>query len=193
MPCLLLKRVKKKAMMAGLYIGDFILKKNHIFKRSGTLIVLLVLTGLLFSSCRTRYGSFTVISTNNVDWSRAAEFQRVPGKVEGVDKLYIIVIVPTKFNLSLEEAVADALKKVPGAVALVNAALYGERFYIPWVYGTQQFVVTGQALVDPQLAGEPSATGYIALTPDGKGGYLREDISRGEYLAMAAEAEAALN
>jgi len=38
---------------------------------------------------------FTIISTKNIDLSRGAEFIRSDKRVEGEDKKYIIIIIPT--------------------------------------------------------------------------------------------------
>lgn len=147
-------------------------------------MVLTVLAVLGASSCKTRFGSFTVISTKNIDWSRAGEFERARGKVQGEDVLKIIIIFPSKYALSLEEAVDNALEKVPGAVALVNATLYADQMIVPGIYGRQRYVVTGTALVDPQLAQGPSPTGYLVLSSDGAGGFERREVDRADFDAL---------
>jgi len=107
---------------------------------------------ILFTSCVSRLGAFTVISTKNIDWSRAAEYQRSNKRVEGDDICHIIIFVPTKMNITIEDAVDEALEKVPGAVALVDAVLRSRMFYIPFIYGQEGYVVEGSVLIDPKLA-----------------------------------------
>lgn len=112
----------------------------------------LILSLNLLTSCVSRLGAFTVISTKNIDWSRAAEYQRSSKRVDGEDVCHIIIFIPTKMNITIEDAVDDALGKVPGAVALVDAVLRSKFFYIPYIYGQQAYIVEGSVLIDPKLA-----------------------------------------
>jgi len=102
------------------------------------------------SSCTTRLMDFTIISTKNVDLSRAGSFKRNSTRVTGEDKKRIIVIIPTGVP-SAKEAVDRAIESVPGGVALVDGVLTQEFFYIPYIYGEQKFVVEGTVLIDPAL------------------------------------------
>lgn len=116
------------------------------------LLVLAVLVAVMCTSCVSRLGAFTVISTKNIDWSRASEYQRSSKRVDGSDVCHIIVFVPTQFNVTIEDAVDEALESVPGAVALIDAVLRERFFYIPYVYGQQAYIVEGSVLIDPKLA-----------------------------------------
>lgn len=116
------------------------------------IIATLIVSLSLFTSCVSRLGAFTVISTKNIDWSRAAEYQRNNKRVDGEDICHIIIFIPTKMNITIEDAVDQALEKVPGAVALVDAVLRSKFFYIPYIYGQQAYIVEGSVLIDPKLA-----------------------------------------
>ena len=107
---------------------------------------------LLLSSCVSRLGSFTFISTKNIDWSRADEFQIYNSRVKGKDICHIIIIVPTKFDITIEDAVDDALSKVPGGIALIDAVLREHFFGFPLLYYQEGFVIEGSVLIDPKLA-----------------------------------------
>ncbi len=80
-----------------------------------TLLVALLVLSL--AGCATRIGDFTVISTQNVDFSKLAQVDlSTSQKIEGED-------IKTFGQPSLEEAIDDALEKGGGNV-LVNASLY---------------------------------------------------------------------
>jgi hypothetical protein len=124
----------------------------------------------LAAGCVTRLGSFTVLSTKNIDWSRAAAFQRMNERVTGEDMYHIIVIIPTKGNASIEEAVDQAIESVPGGVALIDVVVSNKYFYIPYIYGKSGYVVEGTVLIDPQLALDDSGEQkfYTSFTEDGE-------------------------
>ena len=106
---------------------------------------------LLFMSCVSRLGAFTVISTKNIDWSRAAEYQRYNTRVKGKDICHIIIFVPTKFTITIEDAVDDALSKVPGGIALIDAVLREHFIGFPLLYYQEGYVIEGSVLIDPKL------------------------------------------
>ena len=113
---------------------------------------LLLLVTLVMTGCVSRLGAFTVISTKNIDWSRSAQFVRSSQRVEGEDSYHIIIFIPTKMNITIEDAVNSALNQIPGGIALVDAVLRHKFFYIPYIYGNEAFIVEGNVLVDPYLA-----------------------------------------
>lgn len=130
----------------------------------------LVFFCILAASCVTRLGSFTVLSTKNVDWSRAASFQRMNERVVGEDMYHIIVFIPTKGNASIQEAVDQAIESVPGGVALIDVVVSSKYFYIPYIYGKSGYVVEGTVLIDPYLACEQPGEQkfYTSFTEDGE-------------------------
>jgi len=131
-------------------------------------------------------GTFTVISTKNVDWSRASEFTRSNQRVMGKDIYHIIVFVPTKLNVTISEALDNALLQVPGAVAMVDATVKVFSINIPLIYGRAGYYIEGNLLVDPKLAlYNDGSTGYLVLyTEDGKN-FKTRAVSEEEYLSLA--------
>lgn len=111
----------------------------------------LLFLAVFFSGCVSRLGSFTVVSTKNIEWNRASEYVRSTNRTKGEDIAHIIIIIPTKGNVKIEDAVDNAIEKVPGAVALVDAVIRSRTFYIPYIYGQAAYIVEGSALVDPKL------------------------------------------
>jgi hypothetical protein len=63
----------------------------------------ILVMGIIFSSCVTRLGAFTVVSTKNIDWSRTSKFVRYNQRVRGEDIYHIIIFIPTKMNITIEE------------------------------------------------------------------------------------------
>jgi hypothetical protein len=113
---------------------------------------LLLITAVLASAgCTTRLVDFTMISTKNVDWSRADEFKRTGGRVVGEDIARMIVVIPTGMP-NMKEAIDRAIESVPGGVALVDGVV-SSKFWTILIYAEQSFVVEGTPLVDPRLAG----------------------------------------
>jgi hypothetical protein len=138
-------------------------------KRIGVVMCVLLLP--LLSGCVTRLGTFTVLSTRNIEWSRAGEFQHNSQRIKGDDTLHMIIIIPTKLNVTIGDAVDKALNRVPGAVALVDVTLRSTSFYIPWIYGRTAYIVEGSTLVDPKLVSADTETNspYMAFyTNDGE-------------------------
>jgi hypothetical protein len=147
--------------------------------------MLVMVFGVLITSCATRLGAFTVISTKNIDWSRAAEFTRNNQRVEGEDKYHIIILIPTKFNITIEDAVDRALQKVPGAVALVDAVLRSKFFWIPYIYGQSGYFVEGTVLLDPKLAlADEDQTNYLVFYTDNGNDFEKVFVSEAEYLSF---------
>ena len=153
------------------------MKKNMVLGLLGLVI------GIVFSSCVTRLGAFTVISTKNIDWSRASEFTRYNQRVAGEDICDIIIFIPTKGRATIEDAVDKALEKIPGGIALVDAVVRQKFFWIPYIYGNSGFIVEGTVLIDPKLAsaGEPVGSKYLVFyTTDGNE-FVRREITEEEY------------
>jgi hypothetical protein len=156
---------------------------------------LLLALGLVLAGCATRIGDFTMLSTQNVDLSRAGEFKRSASAIEGKDTMHIILGIKTKPNIDLKEAIDRALAKFPGAVALVNVRLYTTGWSILGLYGQTSYIVSGTALVDPNLvpsnlvgeaANETKAEQYVVMnTTDGET-YTASYISENEYMRLLA-------
>lgn len=110
----------------------------------------LSLVGLICNGCTTRMVDFTAISTKNVDWSKAAMFNRAPRRVEGKDTAHIIIFIPTGIP-NMKEAIDRAIESQPGGVALVDGVVYSKFWWIPYIYGQSSYVVEGTPLIDPTL------------------------------------------
>ena len=136
-------------------------------------VIFLVSATFFFTGCTQRILDFTVVSTKNIDWSRSGEFKRNPQRVEGSDLKHIIIVIPTGVP-SLEEAIDNAIEKVPGGVALVDGVLSYRWWYIPYVYGQVEYVVKGSVLVDPQLAGKPGSGADCFVVQVGKSGTIEK-------------------
>jgi hypothetical protein len=114
------------------------------------LLLVMGIALIAVAGCTTRLVDFTLISTKNVDLSRGADFKRAPTRVEGIDKIHIIVFVPTGVP-NMKEAIDRAIESVPGAVAILDGVLSQRAWYIPFIYGQSMYVVEGTPLIDPAL------------------------------------------
>ena len=146
-------------------------------------ITLLVLACLLLSSCAYRITDFTIISTKNVDLSKASTFTRGKTRNEGVDKAHIILFIPFG-RPHLKEAIDRAIEATPGAVALVDGVVYSKSWWAI-LYGQTKIIVEGTPLMDPSLASNEKMPEYSIAKLD-KNGKVKEiaEISKEEYLSM---------
>jgi len=146
-------------------------------------ITLLVLACLLLSSCAYRITDFTIISTKNVDLSKASTFTRGKTRNEGVDKAHIILFIPFG-RPHLKEAIDRAIEATPGAVALVDGVVYSKSWWAI-LYGQTKIIVEGTPLMDPALASNEKMPEYSIAKLD-KNGDVKEiaEISKEEYLNM---------
>lgn len=95
------------------------------------------------TGCVQRVTDFTVISSKNVDLSRAASLQRDTNRVEGTDTKAIIILpigIP-----NAKEAMDQAIQSVPGCVALVDGVL--EHEYFSLIFGYTRYRVKGTCLI----------------------------------------------
>ena len=151
--------------------------------------IALVLLGFLsVSSCTQRLVDFTIISTKNVDLSRASTFKRTTHRATGEDAKYIIVIIPTGVP-SAKEAVDQAIESVSGGVALVDGVLTNSWFYIPYIFGENKFIVEGSVLIDPVLAKQSASispqSSHSIVVCDKKGLVVsKRSVSKDEYYKM---------
>jgi len=104
---------------------------------------------VLLTACTTRLLDFTVVSSKNIDLSKADSFERGKSRVEGVDAAWIIIFVPTGIP-NMKEAIDRALEKVPGAVALVDGVVSSKFLYF-LLAAQSAYVVEGTPLIDPTL------------------------------------------
>jgi hypothetical protein len=146
-------------------------------KKMIALLILLV----IITSCSTFRTDFSIISSKNIELSNAAKFTRANFRVEGVDKTYIIVIIPTG-TPNLKEAIDRAIEQVPGCVALVDGVLSFKQFYIPYVYGEYCYTVEGTPLIDPEFSSTDYINKNIVVQLDKSGNVEKLDyVSKKEY------------
>ena len=113
--------------------------------------ILVTVFGVMICGCATRIMDLTVASTQNVDLSRMGEFQRTGREVKGTStRLSRILFFDIGGSADLEQALDSALRRIPGAVAVVNFRL-DLRTLNFLLFSLEQFIVTGNALVDPNI------------------------------------------
>lgn len=146
-------------------------------------ITLVLLACFLLSSCSYRITDFTIISTKNVDLSRASTFERGKSRNEGVDTAHIILTIPFG-RPHLKEAIDRAIEATPGAVALVDGVVYSKSWWAI-VYGQSKIIVEGTPLMDPSLASNEKMHEYSIAQLD-RNGELKEisEIPKEEYFEM---------
>ena len=145
-------------------------------------IFLILAFGIVFSGCASvRLGAFTVVSTKDIDWSRAAEFQPDNRRTTADDSYHIIILVPTK-QITIEDAVNRAIEQVPGGIALKDAVVRYKFFWL-FLYGKSSYTVEGVVLIDPRMAvnGETPCSKYLVVySPDGEK-FIRKEVTEQEF------------
>jgi hypothetical protein len=152
-------------------------------KKSLFLSLLIVLSLI---SCTRRFTDFTIISTKNIDLSNGASFERARNRVEGRDRIHIVLFIPTGVP-NMKEAIDRAIESTPGCIALLDGVVYSKYWWIPYIYGQSSFIVEGTPLIDPKLAcnveNESPLYGKVILNGNGEVKET-EPLSHGEYLAL---------
>lgn len=123
---------------------------------------------ILISGCTRRLVDFTIISSKNVEWTKAATFKRANARVRGEDMVHWIIVIPTGVP-NAKEAMDRAIQSAPGAVALLDGVIYMRFWWIPYVYGQQSYIVEGTPLIDPSLASAWDYGQYVVTYLDGDG------------------------
>lgn len=106
-----------------------------------------VLLGLLVSGgCTIHQGNFTVASTkvfrvSDFELDKAARVKNV----EGRDVAHIICVFPTKGNVSVKEAMDNALEQGNGDM-MTDVTIDSWGFYIPYIYGQFGWFVKGDVV-----------------------------------------------
>ena len=157
------------------------MKTNLIkIKLSVVAIALLSLTG-----CTNRYLDFTLISTKNVDFSKASTFTKGKVRVIGEDMAHVIICIPNK-QIHPKEAIDKAIESIPGCVALMDGVISTNFWWIPYIYGQNKVIVEGTPLIDPSLVFENSNDSNYKLVELDKNGKLKkwENISKEEFLVL---------
>ena len=115
------------------------------------LMTFILLITFLLSGCSVNMGNYSVISTKQIEWERGDEFYLHNQRIQGRDVSHIIVLFPTKTIITIQEAVENALNRIPGAIAMTNVTTKSSWFYIPYIYGQQNIYVEGNVVLDPKL------------------------------------------
>ena len=143
--------------------------------------VLLVLLSASVMGCVTRLADFTIISTKNIDLARGADFKRGASRVQGEDKISIIIFIPTGVP-NIKEAIDKAIESVPGAIALLDGVISSKAWYIPYIFGESSYVVEGTPLVDPKLLASELPSNYIISRLNRKGQIIETKyVSKTDY------------
>lgn len=135
-------------------------------------VITLVTATMITSACTQRVADFTLLSTKNVDLSRAHEYVRGTNRVEGRDEEAVILIFSTGIP-DVKSAVDRAIESTPGAIALTDGVIHTEFFYIPLLGGSSAYIVEGTPLIDPSIS-QPARSITPSLPPDSQG----NDVSK---------------
>lgn len=117
-------------------------------KKYLSIISLFLLIGAILSSCTIRSHDFTLLSTKNIDFNK--NYSITKKSAEGEAVVSIIIVIPTGNILdasTFKEAVDNAIESVPGAIGLTNVVISHYSWYIPFIYGQQKVIVTGDPIV----------------------------------------------
>ena len=109
--------------------------------------VLLALSALALAGCSTqRLGDFTLLSTKNVDISQMETYERVGSRQDARDMRNVFQLYVGS-RASMEEAVDEAMERIPGCRALVDVSvkIVSRTF-------SSGYEIEGECLVDPALA-----------------------------------------
>ena len=123
-------------------------------------ITLIILT-ICLTGCSQNMGTFTIISTRPIDWTRTPHWEISNQVVKGQDLAHVIIIIPTKLSCSISGAVNNALRQIPGAVAMVNATVHYRFFYIPFIYGQEGYIVRGRIIYDSDFTNQMAMSYYF--------------------------------
>jgi hypothetical protein len=110
-----------------------------------------LIASFVMTGCTQRFVDYTLLSTKNVDLSKAGTFKRGPNRVTGEDGRYIIIFIPTGGVPHLKTAVDRAIESVPGAVGLVDGVVSQRAWW--FIIGEGAILVEGTPLIDPSLPG----------------------------------------
>jgi hypothetical protein len=148
-------------------------------------LIVLTLISVFFCSCSQKMMDFTLISSKNVDLSKASTFIKDNNKIKGKSSIYIIVIIPTG-KLTIDKAVDKAIESVPGCVALADGNVKSNFWMIPCIYYKQSVIIEGTPIIDPSLvfnSKEIPTYSKIELNKEGQIKSLK-NISQTEYYAL---------
>jgi len=94
---------------------------------------------LILSGCSQNVANFTLISTESTNLDN--KYESI-GQIEGVDMVYIIIIIPTG-TPRIDEAVKNTLL-TNNADYITNTVIKFESFFIPYIGGYSRYKVNGE-------------------------------------------------
>jgi hypothetical protein len=147
--------------------------------------IIVTLLAIALTGCTNRYLDFTLISTKNVDLTKACNFTKGKTRVSGEDMAHIIIFIPTK-EIHPKDAIDKAIESIPGCVALLDGVIRTKWYWIPYIYGQNAVIVEGTPLIDPSLGFKNLDDSiYKRVELDRKGEIKKcESISKEEFLVL---------
>ena len=111
----------------------------HSRAQSSLLAASIALSSVL-SACTTRLGDLTILSTKNV----ASTANVMKRGVEGRDCVNLLLFIPIsgRLNPSVDEAMSDAMSKVPEGNIMTDVALYNDIIFT-YIFNQTCFRVKG--------------------------------------------------
>lgn len=151
-------------------------------------IAAILIACFALGGCTSRIVDFTIISTKNFNFSKAANYKRGPNRVIGEDLAHWIIIVPTK-KIDIKEAIDNTIEATPGCVALLDGVVYSKFWWIPYIYGQQSYIVEGTPLIEAGASGELNDNPtYKKLVIDSKGKVKKiENLTPENYSYMKSK------
>lgn len=113
-------------------------------------IVGAVVCSVACAGCSVRVADFTLLSTRNVELTRAGEFERGAQRVKGSDSGGVFLLFPLG-EPNIETAVDQALEATPGAVALADGVITYDWFMIPLLVYSITYKIEGTPVIDPAM------------------------------------------
>lgn len=157
-------------------------------KNSKLLFLTFSLTAIILTSCSFRVLGFTIVSSKNIDLSKAADFVRGKTRAQGKDIVHMILIIPTG-RVDIKEALDKAIESTPGCVALLDGVIYNKLWLIPALYGKQTAIVEGTPLIDPSMSLQSDNIPiYSKIELDTQGKIKkRSSLSSEEYISLKSK------
>lgn len=111
-------------------------------KRSAARLCAALVFACFMTGCVMNWGSLNVVTTKNVPLQPVV----VQQNVEGEDCLWMFLFIPIgKFNPNIEEAINDALSKVPEANLLSNVSV-SQHIFFTYIVNRSCLHVKGDAV-----------------------------------------------
>lgn len=110
-------------------------------------LLALAVAGLVTTSCSTRVGDMTVVSTKNMDIKHLAGYTTEYNKrTTGEYHKHILIFFYNGF-LDMKEPIDRAIEKNgPNCVGLANVTITNRWWYIPFIYGQDSYIVEGDPI-----------------------------------------------